>query len=163
MLVSCYRLIDYSQALLSQILLEQHLPLRHNWRHSDDRSQRAQSALHKVCTAYATAQEVPMPNLGDDSCSTIVCIAPDPKESRKVEGSSRIPLAGNHSSLRRSGQSFWTAMLLASKLASFSWRLQAGKPTESEPAGESTESCLGAKAAADTDEFHRCSRSTSLW
>lgn len=34
-LVSCCRLIDYSQALLSQILLEQHLPLRHNWRRSE--------------------------------------------------------------------------------------------------------------------------------
>lgn len=39
----------------------------------DERSQKAQSALHKACTAYATAPEVLTPSLDDNSCSAIVC------------------------------------------------------------------------------------------
>lgn len=42
--------------------------LPHEW------SERAQSVLHKLDAVNATAQELEIPSLDDNSCSPIVCI-----------------------------------------------------------------------------------------
>lgn len=50
--VSWCSLIDYSQALYSQILLEQHLPLRHNWRRSEKQKAVGHNCMFFLCILF---------------------------------------------------------------------------------------------------------------